>query len=47
MPDADRIAALGAALSLGHSDLLALQRWAQHDRLVAHLVKEGMEGAAP
>lgn len=47
VPDADRIAALGAALSLGPSDLLALQRWAQHDRLVAHLVKEGMEGAVP
>ena len=46
-PDGARIAAIAAALCLGPSDLMALQRWAQHDRLVAHLIKEGMEGAIP
>lgn len=46
-PDGARIADIAAALSLGQSELMALQRWAQHDRLVAYLAKEGMEGAIP
>jgi transcriptional regulator with XRE-family HTH domain len=47
VPDAARITAIGAALSLSPSDLLALQRWAKHDRLVAHLAKEDLEEAIP
>lgn len=47
MPDNDRVVALGAALSLGKPELVTLIRWAEHDRLVGYLAREGQEEAIP
>jgi transcriptional regulator with XRE-family HTH domain len=41
VPTASRVADIGEALALGREELVALQRWADHDRLVAYLEKQG------
>ncbi len=47
VPDSARVAAIGAALGLTPADLAVLHRWAKHDRLVAHLLSDGLEDAVP
>jgi hypothetical protein len=45
VPTASRVADIGEALALGREELVALQRWADHDRLVAYLEKQGLDDA--
>ena len=47
IPSADRIEAMAAVLGLGRDELANLHRWAEHDRLVTYLERQGLFSAIP